>query len=221
LCRHLRSVLLLGPLLPTRTLTETTSYRPPRRGPPPRSGAAAEVEHPTGRVHLQGAVSNNVSALTMPRWILRRARSRGGFGTDRNESCPDDIAEASLMVPSAGESENKVSPKPRASTPASNGTDHRKAAGALPIEETNSLIDAYAQILDRTLTTYQGRTEPAFQAVVRRVSHADCELSLTQPSAGGRQIVLETVEAASAFLSAPRPLRPLKGRRCRRTILSK
>jgi hypothetical protein len=33
-----------------------------------------------------------------------------------------------LVVPSAGENENKVSPKPPASAPASNGTDHRKAA---------------------------------------------------------------------------------------------
>jgi hypothetical protein len=53
-----------------------------------------------------------------------------------------------------------VSPKPPASAPASNATDHRKAAGALLIEETNALVDAYAQILDRTLNTYQGRIKP-------------------------------------------------------------
>jgi len=46
------------------------------------------------------------------------------------------------------------------SAPASNGTDHRKAAGALLIEETNALVDAYVQILERTLTTYQGRIKP-------------------------------------------------------------
>ena len=65
-----------------------------------------------------------------------------------------------LVVPSAGENENKVSPKPPASAPASNGTDHRKAAGTLLIEETNALVDAYAQILDRTLNMYQGRIKP-------------------------------------------------------------
>jgi len=65
-----------------------------------------------------------------------------------------------FVVPAAGESQNKVSPKTPASAPSSNGTDHRKAAGALLIEETNALVDAYAQILDRTLTTYQGRIKP-------------------------------------------------------------
>jgi hypothetical protein len=65
-----------------------------------------------------------------------------------------------FVVPSAGDDGGKVSPKPPESAPASNGTDHRKAAGALLIEETNALVDAYAQILDRTLTTYQGRIKP-------------------------------------------------------------
>jgi hypothetical protein len=31
---------------------------------------------------------------------------------------------------------------------------------ALLIEETHALVDAYAQILERTLTTYQGRIKP-------------------------------------------------------------
>jgi hypothetical protein len=65
-----------------------------------------------------------------------------------------------FVVPSSGESENKVSPKPAASAAAPKATDHRKAAGALLIEETNALVDAYAQILDRTLNTYQGRIKP-------------------------------------------------------------
>ena len=65
-----------------------------------------------------------------------------------------------LVLPSGGENENKVSPKPPASAPAPNGADRRKTAGALLIEETNALVDAYAQILDRTLNTYQGRIKP-------------------------------------------------------------
>lgn len=39
----------------------------------------------------------------------------------------------------------------------------RKAAArahALLVDEANALVDAYAQILDRTLTTYQGRIKP-------------------------------------------------------------
>jgi hypothetical protein len=50
-------------------------------------------------------------------------------------------------------------PKPPASALAPNGADHRKSAGALLIEETNALVDAYAQILERTLTS-QGRIKP-------------------------------------------------------------
>jgi hypothetical protein len=65
-----------------------------------------------------------------------------------------------LVLPLAGDNGSQVSPKPPASALASKGTDHRKAAGALLIEETNALVDAYAQILDRTLTTYQGRIKP-------------------------------------------------------------
>jgi hypothetical protein len=65
-----------------------------------------------------------------------------------------------LVLPLAGETEGKVSPKPPASASASNGADHRKTAGALLIDETNALVDAYAQILERTLTTYQGRIKP-------------------------------------------------------------
>jgi len=65
-----------------------------------------------------------------------------------------------LVLPLAVETEGKVSPKPPASASASNGTDHRKTAGALLIEETNALVDAYAQILERTLTTHQGRIKP-------------------------------------------------------------
>jgi hypothetical protein len=65
-----------------------------------------------------------------------------------------------LVLPLAGDNGSQVSPKPPASASASNGADHRKAAGALLIEETNALVDAYAQILDRTLTTYQGRIKP-------------------------------------------------------------
>lgn len=63
-----------------------------------------------------------------------------------------------FVVPSAPE--GTVTPKPPASAAASNGADHRKTAGALLIEETNALVDAYAQILDRTLNTYQGRIKP-------------------------------------------------------------
>jgi hypothetical protein len=65
-----------------------------------------------------------------------------------------------LVLPLAGDNGSQVSPKPPASAPAPNGTDHRKTAGALLIEETNALVDAYAQILERTLTTYQGRIKP-------------------------------------------------------------
>jgi len=65
-----------------------------------------------------------------------------------------------LVLPLAGETESKVNPKPPASAPASTSRDHGKAAGALLIEETNALVDAYAQILERTLTTYQGRIKP-------------------------------------------------------------
>ena len=39
----------------------------------------------------------------------------------------------------------------------------RKPAGrahSLLVDEANALVDAYAQVLDRTLTTYQGRVKP-------------------------------------------------------------
>ena len=65
-----------------------------------------------------------------------------------------------LVVPTAGANGTAVAPKPPASAPASLGTEHRKNASALLIDETNALVDAYAQILDRTLTTYQGRIKP-------------------------------------------------------------
>jgi len=65
-----------------------------------------------------------------------------------------------LVVPSAEAHGNGVMPKPVASAAASVAADHRKSASALLIDETNALVDAYAQILDRTLNTYQGRIKP-------------------------------------------------------------
>ena len=65
-----------------------------------------------------------------------------------------------FVVPSAGEDAETVASKPPALAPTADGKDHRKSAGALLIEETNALVDAYAQVLDRTLTTYQGRIKP-------------------------------------------------------------
>ena len=65
-----------------------------------------------------------------------------------------------LVVPSVETSGSAVTPKPPASAPTSIAAERRQSASALLIDETNALVDAYAQILDRTLTTYQGRIKP-------------------------------------------------------------
>jgi hypothetical protein len=47
-------------------------------------------------------------------------------------------------------------PKP----PASAGTANLAGARSLLVQEADSLVDAYAQVLERALTTYQGRIKP-------------------------------------------------------------
>jgi len=64
------------------------------------------------------------------------------------------------VVPSAEPNGSAVAPKPPVSAPSPVVAEHRKSASVLLIDETNALVDAYAQILERTLTTYQGRIKP-------------------------------------------------------------
>jgi hypothetical protein len=45
-------------------------------------------------------------------------------------------------------------------SPVGTGRKPPAQAQALLVDEANSLVDAYAQVLDRTLTTYQGRIKP-------------------------------------------------------------
>jgi len=51
-------------------------------------------------------------------------------------------------------------PKPPASAATSNGTIPRKPAGSGLVDEANALVDSFAQVLDRSLTLYQGRIKP-------------------------------------------------------------
>jgi hypothetical protein len=53
-----------------------------------------------------------------------------------------------------------ASPKPpaRATAPTDNGRIRQH--GTALVEEANALVDAYAQVLERALTTYQGRIKP-------------------------------------------------------------
>ena len=60
-----------------------------------------------------------------------------------------------------GEPPNSTSSVPATAAGASSGI--RRSAGrerSLLVDEANALVDAYAQVLDRTLTTYQGRIKP-------------------------------------------------------------
>ena len=59
-----------------------------------------------------------------------------------------------FAVPSL--SEAAVAPKPPASASAATPNGSR----SLLVQEADSLVDAYAQVLDRALTTYQGRIKP-------------------------------------------------------------
>jgi hypothetical protein len=52
--------------------------------------------------------------------------------------------------------EAAATPKP----PASASAPTRNGARSLLVKEADSLVDAYAQVLDRALTTYQGRIKP-------------------------------------------------------------
>lgn len=53
-------------------------------------------------------------------------------------------------------------PAPAPAGAASDGANRKPVsrAYALLVDEANSLVDAYAQVLDRTLSTYQGRIKP-------------------------------------------------------------
>ena len=51
-------------------------------------------------------------------------------------------------------------PKPPASAAAPNGAVPHQQPGELLVEETNALVDSFAQVLERSLTLYQGRVKP-------------------------------------------------------------
>jgi hypothetical protein len=51
-------------------------------------------------------------------------------------------------------------PKPPVSTTTSDAGVPRKPPGSALVSEANGLVDAYAEVLDRALTTYQGRVKP-------------------------------------------------------------
>lgn len=71
-----------------------------------------------------------------------------------------------FIVPSlSGASADETPSRPAATPPKPAGiaelsVPRRRTASELLIEETNALVDAYAEILHRTLTTYQGRIKP-------------------------------------------------------------
>jgi hypothetical protein len=73
---------------------------------------------------------------------------------------PGEQPNGTFVVSAVSDNRNEATPKPPGSAPTADGKDHRKTVGALLIEETNALVDAYAQVLDRTLNTYQGRIKP-------------------------------------------------------------
>jgi hypothetical protein len=51
-------------------------------------------------------------------------------------------------------------PKPPASATTPDGGIPRKQPGNALVEETNALVDSFAQVLERSLTLYQGRIKP-------------------------------------------------------------
>jgi hypothetical protein len=53
-----------------------------------------------------------------------------------------------------------VSPKPPALATSATNNGGRRQPGQALIDEANALVDAYALVLDRALTTYQGRIKP-------------------------------------------------------------
>jgi hypothetical protein len=59
-----------------------------------------------------------------------------------------------LVLPGLG------TPKPPASADTPNGSVPRKQSGSGLVEEANALVDSLAQVLERTLTLYQGRIKP-------------------------------------------------------------
>jgi hypothetical protein len=58
------------------------------------------------------------------------------------------------------EAPNTPAPKPPASAATPNGAGPRKQPGSALVEETNALVDSFAQVLERSLTLYQGRIKP-------------------------------------------------------------
>jgi hypothetical protein len=58
------------------------------------------------------------------------------------------------------EAPDPPAPKPPASAATPNGAMPRKQAGNRLVEETNALVDSFAQVLERSLTLYQGRIKP-------------------------------------------------------------
>jgi hypothetical protein len=53
-----------------------------------------------------------------------------------------------------------ASPKPPARATEDTDNGRIRKHGIALVEEANALVDAYAQVLERTLTTYQGRVKP-------------------------------------------------------------
>jgi hypothetical protein len=87
--------------------------------------------------------------------ITRKASGeKGGPGIWEITRVPGEQANGTLVVPKA--------PASGASAAPAVAPKHARSAGASEslLDEANSLVDAYAKVLERTLTTYQGRIKP-------------------------------------------------------------
>ena len=61
-----------------------------------------------------------------------------------------------FVVPAA----DTPTPKPPASAVTSDGGAPRKQSGSTLVDKANSLVDSFAQVLERSLNLYQGRIKP-------------------------------------------------------------
>ncbi len=95
---------------------------------------------------------------------MRSARDAGSMEQQLRQSVTD-INERrynTLAVPKSGASAVTPAPAPIPVTPESNHQNgHSTGNSSNPlVDEANDLVDAYAQVLDRALTTYGGRVKP-------------------------------------------------------------
>jgi hypothetical protein len=94
---------------------------------------------------------------------------RESFTITRGSPCQNGAPATWDIARVAGEQPNgtlvlqapdSTTPKPPASAVTADGGIPRKPAGSALVDEANALVDSFSQVLERSLTLYQGRIKP-------------------------------------------------------------